>query len=665
MKGFLFRNPLIWAGLVVLVITSVQAEDNAQIPSEAFSALPKYQSPKLSPSGERVAFIQNYSGDDAVSVLTTYDFSQDKFFGLLKSDNEKVKINWFRWVNDERLVVSARYESRVRHVRFYETRLYSLNWNDKGSDAINLVDPRRLSATKRSAAHTPQFQDTVVHWLPDDPEHILMAIDVDTPLQPSVYKVNVYKGNMKRLLWGKRKVRDWLADRQGNVRIGISQDNETGETRVLLNDENDWHTLFEYNAMHDKPIFPLGFDLDPNVLYYKAYKGDYKTLYTLNLATGIHTEVYHDPEADIDGGLIYSTKTGEAIGIYHSGAEDGKHFWIDHHGPLLRGLNEALPDFHNALVSFSDDEQKYILGIESDSNPGGYLYGDRSKGSLEPLFNQYPDVDPADLAEHKLVRYSSRDGLEIEGYLTLPKTGQAPFPTIIHPHGGPGARDYSGFDYWTAFFSSRGYAVLRPNFRGSSGYGYEFSQAQMRGWGLQMQDDITDAAQWMIGQGYANPEKMCIVGASYGGYAAMMATVKTPELFSCAVSFAGVSDLERVVYRSRSFTNEEFVKNQIGDDDDDLEKRSPISHVAGIKTPILLLHGEEDRVVHVEQSREMAEELEDLKKPFKYVELESGDHYLSIQRNRHKVFAEMDAFLGLYLGHSHVDVAENKNARVE
>ncbi len=171
----------------------------------------------------------------------------------------------------------------------------------------------------------------------------------------------------------------------------------------------------------------------------------------------------------------------------------------------------------------------------------------------------------------------------------------------------------------------------------------------MKGWGLAMQDDITDAANWMVEQGYAEQDNMCIVGASYGGYAALMATVKTPDLFKCAVSFAGVSSLKHIVIHSRRFLNNEFVKNQIGDDFDDLEARSPYYHAKGIKTPILLVHGEEDRVVRPLHSRYMADELEDYDKTFKYVELESGDHSLSIQRNRHRFFAEMDAFLKQYL----------------
>ncbi len=165
-----------------------------------------------------------------------------------------------------------------------------------------------------------------------------------------------------------------------------------------------------------------------------------------------------------------------------------------------------------------------------------------------------------------------------------------------------------------------------------------------------MQDDITDAAKWLVDEKIADPKRMCIVGASYGGYAATMAATKTPDLFQCAISFAGVMDLKRLVSKSRHFLNKKFVRKQIGEDKDDLEARSPYHNAAKIKIPILLLHGEDDRVVDVYQSRQMYSELQDLDKQVKYIELENGDHYLSIQRNRHRVFTEMDAFLKMHLG---------------
>ncbi len=234
----------------------------------------------------------------------------------------------------------------------------------------------------------------------------------------------------------------------------------------------------------------------------------------------------------------------------------------------------------------------------------------------------------------------------IEGYLTVPEGSKdKPLPTIIFPHGGPGVRDYAGFDYWTAALVNESYAVLRPNFRGSSGYGYDFANAANKGWGLEMQDDITDGTKWLIENGVADPDRVCIVGASYGGYATAMALVKEPDLYRCGVSFAGVMDLKRLVQHYRNFVNSRLVKNQIGDDCDDLKERSPYYRVEEIKAPLLLVHGEDDRVVDVVQSPEMFDEMKDEDKQVEYIELVNSTHYLTIQRNRSALFDAMTKFL--------------------
>ena len=642
---------LCYAVVVVLtfffaISSSVAQDASASNPQSytAFSALPKYRGPALSPDGNRLLFVQNITRPEEVAILKSYDLKTGKNYYLLKSDNEKVKINWYRWVNSERFVVSVRVESKRGKTKVHDTRLISLRFDEENPELESLISQHRLKHYATNKNYTPQFQDEVIDWLPDEPDHILMAIDVVMPGLPSVYKVNVVTGKVKRLIKGKREIRDWMTDRQHNVRIGVTLNYESGEREVLLKEGDNYKTLFSYNAMNEKGEYPLGFAKDPNILYYRGYKGDYKAIFSLNLSTMEHSEVYADEGYDVDGGLIYSSLTNDVVGIRH----DGRQYWDKSLAGLQKGLDKALPEFTNTLVSFSDDEKTYILYIENDVTPGTYLIGSRERGSLDVLFQQYEQIDQSRLSKHKLVTYKARDGVEIEAFVTLPK-GDGPFPTIIHPHGGPGARDFSGFAYWTAYFINKGYAVLRPNFRGSRGYGFSFAQSQMKGWGLAMQDDITDGARWMVEQGYAQENNLCIVGASYGGYAALMATVKTPELFKCAVSFAGVSSLKHLVQSSRSFLNNEFVKNQIGDDTDDLEARSPYYNAKGITTPILLVHGEEDRVVLVRQSRYMADELDDLDKEYKYVELEAGDHGLSIQRNRHRFFAELDAFLDKHL----------------
>lgn len=618
------------------------------LPITAFSQLPQFKTPKLSPQGNRLAYVYNTEGKEPLSVLSTLDLTNGKRYLLLASDNEKVKINWFNWANEKTLLLSARYESKRHNLRYYETRMYAMDFDSEGKEPRNLIKPRKRGFDTR---HNAQFQDNIIDWLRDDPDHILMAIDIDEPYLPSVYKVNVNNGKMSRVIKGKREIRDWLTDRQSNLRVGVTLNYKTGKRDILVKrtPTSEFETLVTYNTMTEPSWYPLGFGKDPNILYYRAYHNDKLALFSWDLSTDQQKLVFADENYDVDGYLLYSEVTNDVIGITHSESKTGRIYWDKRLVKLENGLDKVLPDTTNSLISFSRDEQRYIAYAESDTQPGAYFLGDRVNKSMNVLFFKHPHIKADRLTEHQLVTYQARDGITIEGFLTLPLSGEAPYPTIMHPHGGPGARDYGGFDLFTSFFANQGYAVFRPNFRGSSGYGYSFSQSQIKAWGEAMQDDITDGAHHLVKQGIADPKRFCIVGASYGGYAATMAAVKTPELFTCAVSFAGVTDLPKLITDSRQFLGINFVKNQIGDNKRDLKFRSPINHVEKVTIPMLLIHGNEDRVVNVEQSRRFVDEMEDEDKPVKYVELEAGDHYLSIQHNRTIFFEEVASFLNKHM----------------
>ncbi|MEM0911369.1 MAG: S9 family peptidase, partial [Pseudomonadota bacterium] len=610
-----------------------------------FSRLPAFEEVKLSPNGKRIVFVENVQSAE-LSVLSFIDVEEGKRKHLLRSDNTKVKINWFRWKTDDILMVSARFESKRNTVRFYQTRLYSI---DVTQDKIEL----KLMLKNRNNNPYSQFQDSVVHWLPDDPKHILMEADLKVDNLPDVYRVNVKTGKTKRVERGKRAIRSWIADRQGVVRIGLARNYDNGRITYFYRSSEDdkFEELFEYYLFKDKPITVLGFDLDPNQLYYLKYDGNYQALYRMDLQTRQSIQLLKHDNYDVSGGLIVSPLNQDVIGIYDAHSPFARFYFEDKSYMFHRSLEKAIPERKNYVRSRSTDEMYYILYSESDSSPGMYFYGNRNDKSLELLFTTYPELRQIELPKHKSVSYTARDGMEIEGYLTLPLVGEAPYPTIIHPHGGPGARDYKGFDPWVAYLVHKGYAVMRPNFRGSTGFGCEFAQAQMGRWGLEMQDDITDAAQFLFDKGIADENRICIFGASYGGYAAKMATVKTPDLFTCAVSFAGVGDLRRLKRQQRKFLGGDLsVDEQLGEESKDLKNRSPITHAAKIKTPMLIMHGSDDSVVRVQQSRDFVEELEDLEKDVRYVEFEQGDHYLSIQANRDMFFSELDTFLTKHLG---------------
>ena len=249
----------------------------------------------------------------------------------------------------------------------------------------------------------------------------------------------------------------------------------------------------------------------------------------------------------------------------------------------------------------------------------------------------------------KSVRYNARDGLSIEAVVTLPAGREARnLPLILLPHGGPSARDDESWDWMAQFLANRGYAVIQPNYRGSTGYGTAFEEKGQGQWGLAMQDDLNDAVDWMVQQGMADPKRVCIVGGSYGGYAAMRGAQRDGGRFRCAISYAGVSDISWMISYNSQFLNSNRTKAWYKTQVPDLKSVSPINYASAFSTPILLMHGKMDRRVPVKQSREMAEKLKAAGKTYRYVEQPKGDHFFSRQEDRLQFLQEMEAFLKQY-----------------
>lgn len=586
----------------------------------------------MSPGGD---YLGTWINENGSSFILAKHISSAEVSPVISTDNSEFKINWFRWANNERLIVSVRFAANRYNRPTMETRLVSVNRD--GSDAFNLVEHIRPLMN---------LQDTVVDWLPQDPEHILVAVigARDRPTGPAVYRVNVYDGQKTRIQRPYAGITNWLADRRQRVRIGMRVSAETTEVYVKQKNRG-WRSKWLYDNFSQGEIWPLGFDSNADTLFVQSYQEGRKAIFKMDISESFHEKqlVLAHPTYDIEGELVYSP-SGKVVGIRHKN-DNSHHFWDDSYLGLYNGIKKQFPHTNNQLISFSADEQRYILLVTNDTEPGIYYFGDRQQKVIVRLGTAYPEIDSDMLTETKVIRYPARDGTLIEGYLTRPIVGLQPPPVIIFPHGGPMERDSKEFDYWTAFFANRGYAVLQMNFRGSSGYGIEFMRSGFKNWGRLMQDDITDGINWLARENIGDSERICIVGASYGGYAAMMGLVKTPELFRCAISFAGIADLPKFVFSQKN----KIRLNQIGDSWGKLSETSPLHQASRITAPLLLFHGEKDRVVPASQSRSMARALDKAQKEYIYIELPDGDHYLSNEENRLLVFKEMESFLARHL----------------
>jgi len=629
----------------------------ARLPIESFARLPLLSGVVLSPDGQRIAALLNEP--ERTVLITRAVAGEKKSLAVLHTDNKQYQFNWARWVNNERLLVSLRFASRRGFVRTVETRLFSVKAD--GSGLINLVINLPDLGSLRGTIRTQQLQDQVIDWLPDDGQHVLLQL-AEAEALPAVYKVDVETGRRQMVQAPERGVRRWITDAQHRVRVGVRETEGNYEIRACGPDGKDWRVLWTFRDLGDA-VWPLGFGLDPQELFVKADHQGRVAVFSVRLdRSGLpRTLRLAHPRFDIDGTLMHSPASGEVVGL-RSGATDDDSgesrgdLWEPSWRGLAQSIDLGLPGRDNRLLGMSRDERRYLVYSSGNGQPGEYFLGDRRTGELALLAETYPALDPTTLAGKRPATIRARDGLNLSAYLTQPAghTGShAPLPLILLPHGGPQSRDDADFDSWTEFLANRGYAVLQVNFRGSDGYGREFKAAGLRRWGMEMQDDLSDAVHWAIAQRIADAKRICIVGASYGGYAALMGLVKTPELYRCAVSFAGVSDLQDLIQYERDYVGGlAAAERSIGDswrDRERLRATSPALQAERVQAPVLLVHGTADRVVPVDQSEDMAKALRRAGKPYRFIEQEGGDHYLSRNEDRLQFFQALESFLDEHL----------------
>lgn len=627
-----------------------------QHPIESFARRPLMERVALSPNGERLAAIIN---NGPTSTLITRGFAGGPVQSVLSTDNLEFTIKWFRWVNNDRLVLSLRFPSQrmrdfVQSIATQETRLVAVNAD--GSQLVNLVKSKLGSNALRWAIS----QDHVVDWMPEDGKHLLLELpNSHLSYTRVLYKVNVDTGDRSFYAGGLAESIDWITDHQHRARLARCID-EQGATTLWVNtpDNESWRQLRRYAPGQTQDLEPLGFGIDPYLLYVLAPHQGLQAVHTINLRDKAFTLSLKlsDERYELDGDLIHNGQ-GEAVGINISREGDSSIFyWDAKYKEWQKALDEALPRRFNQIGSVSRDGKRYVLSSSSTGLPGQWYLGEEGESPSLRLFAQrYPELEIPRIATKNPVEYQARDGLLIKGYLTRPLGAKAdqPLPLVLFPHGGPHAEDGPGFDEWAAFMADRGYAVLQVNYRGSTGRGQAFLEAGKRQWGLQMQDDLTDAANEMVKLGVADKTRIAIVGASYGGYAALMGAIKTPSLFKGAFAFAPVTDLLELTSDEGQGLSQEAIRKQIGHHKDDasrLKATSPRLHADKVQIPVYMIHGTHDRQVPYQHSVWMAEALKAAGKPHEFVTLENGDHQLSHYPYRLRLFGDLEKFLAKTIG---------------
>ncbi|MFM8518027.1 MAG: alpha/beta hydrolase family protein [Nevskiaceae bacterium] len=471
----------------------------------------------------------------------------------------------------------------------------------------------------------------------------------------SVLSVDPLTGKWRIIEKGIRNTGSWMIDTEGKIRARVDfyRKDQRQELKVKRGDE--WETVFEHTDP-DFSIVGLGAD-NQSALALGASGGERERLWSIPFSGGGKQPLYQDPKHDVEGTVrdIYDrTLKGVRLGGLEQRVE-----WLDSTAAArVRAIEGALPGRRIEIFGYTPDGKLVLAYAVSRNHPGAYYLVDFNTNRAELVGQEYPQLAKVPLGKVSNITYPARDGYPVPAYLTMPAGREAKgLPLVVLPHGGPRARDSGvGFDWWSQFVASRGYVVLQPQFRGSTGFGQKHELAGYRQWGQLMQHDVTDGVKHLIDQGIVDADRVCIAGASYGGYAALAGAAFTPDLYRCAVSVAGVSDLvEMLRWEENRYGVEsgvvKFWRKHIGKTSDpDVAEFSPARSADKVTGTVLMMHGVDDTVVPYVQTEFMETAMKRAKTKHEIFQLKSEDHWLSRSPSRIEMLSQLDRFLDQHIG---------------
>ena len=637
----MFKNVL--SSTLALVFCSVfsfptyATSDDSVYDVKDFFKNPDATDYKLSSDGRYIAYVKSGFANTGGSRLNIYvqELTEN---GILSGSekrltDEKLRdISGFIWKSTDTLL----YFTDTNGDENYH--VYALNI--KTGKAIDLTPFERTRAE-------------VIDILPADDTHVLISHNQRNPTVFDVYRININNGKSERIIKNPGNITGWITDHNGIVRLAISTDglkttlfyreNEKTPPRIIL--QNSFKTV----------VRPLFFDTDNTKFYAISNRGRDKLALVLINPTSPDEEnvIYETDNVDLNN-AFYSSNHKKLIAVNWYDEKYQVHFFDNKISSVYKKIKRHFPG-EEVRIQADDDGKYYVVHISSDRSAGSYyLYNDLNE-LLTKIADLSPQLKKADMAPMKPISYTSRDGLTIHGYLTLPPSKNPKnLACIINPHGGPEDRDVWGYKPEVQFLASQGYCVLQMNFRGSTGYGRSFWLAGYGQWGLKMQDDITDGVQWLIKQGIADPKRIGIYGISYGGYATLAGIAFTPDLYAAAVDYVGVSNLFTLLESTPPYWRPllERQYEMIGHPQRDKERliaTSPLLHSDKIKTPLFIAQGANDPRVNKSQSDEMVTALRKRGVTVEYMVKDNEGHGFANEENRIDFYHSMQVFLAEHL----------------
>jgi dipeptidyl aminopeptidase/acylaminoacyl peptidase len=610
---------------------------------------PEISGAQISPDGERVSFRKPYR-----DVMNIWVKGVDEPFDAAKpvtADTERPVRGYF-WSQDGRYVLYV--QDKGGNENFH---VYAVDPDAKPEESTGVPPARDLTPLENVRA--------MIYAVPEQtPGQIVIGLNERDPSVHDVYRLDLETGEKKLLIRNESNVAGWVADLAGNVRVAYRQTEDAGSQMLRVEDGELGEAI--YSCSFEETCSPLRFHKNGKQLYIESNKGvgiDLTRLMLLDVKTGETELVESDPESDVDFGRpIFSDATEELIGTAYVGDRVRIYPRDEQFARDLEVLREKLPDGELGWTSMTEDMSKALIAVSRDVNPGSvYLY-ERDGGKVTKLYDSRPELPSEHLAHMEAIRYPARDGARIPAYLTRPRgiTGQ-PVPTLLLVHGGPWARDTWGYDPFAQFLANRGYAVLQPNFRGSTGYGKAFLNAGNEEWGTgRMQHDLTDAVKYLIGHDIALEDEVGIMGGSYGGYATLAGLAFTPDLYACGVDIVGPSNIITLLESIPPYWGpiKKIFDVRVGDLDDPedrerLKEQSPLFSAEQIEAPLLIIQGANDPRVKKAESDQIVVALRELDREVDYMVAPDEGHGFAREVNRLAMFAEVEKFLAEHLGGRH------------
>ncbi|MCC6925416.1 S9 family peptidase [Novosphingobium sp.] len=604
-----------------------------------YGRLPFIAKPRISPDGLSLAGLINIQGEQVIAMRSLFKSDEKPVYVRTP---EGTQVTWLRWVGDNNLLVGLYALRPVEGERWPILRMVGI---DRTTGKITTIMWDRLG----------QNAADVLWTATDGTPNILMAaqnsVYIGEDFWPEVWRVNIATGKRSSVLKGRTDVMDWFADSDGNIRTGVSYDDDHRKFKLFYRDPGagsfkavDTADARQQEALTQPFLFIPG---TTHAMTLQDNDQGLTAIYETDLLTQQNVRTVYSAPAGSEVDNVWIARDGKTLlGASYSGATSGT-MWLD---PALAevqsAIDKSVPDRRVRIVSMSDDRTRLLIIIDRADTPGALYYFDITSGKMQRIAVQNDKLGTKPLNPAKLIRYKARDGLEIEAVLTLPRDRPAKaLPIVMLPHGGPWAQDTLDYDYWAQFIASRGYAVLQPNFRGSTGYGTPFMRKGEGQLGLAMQDDISDGLAWAAKEGIADPKRACIVGASYGGYAAMWGIAKDPDLYRCAVSIAGVANLRREVNDFGSAIMGGKYRDDWKRMTPDFATVSPINAISRIKAPLLLIHGKKDITVDYVQSESMFNKMRGAGKTVELVPMPLADHHFTREADRILLLSSIETFL--------------------